>query len=45
MWVDAAIGFGGVLLLGLIGFIYAWRGIERERRERLQGRTSESESH
>lgn len=25
MWIDIAIGFGGLALLGLIGFIVAWR--------------------
>lgn len=32
MWIDALIGFGGVLLLGIIGFIYSWRAIERDKR-------------
>jgi hypothetical protein len=45
MWINAAIGFGGVLVLGLIGFVFAWRGIKRDHRQRMQERASGSEAH
>ncbi len=31
MWGNIAVGFGGLLVVAIIGFIVAWRGIERDR--------------
>jgi hypothetical protein len=45
MWLDALYGFGPLVLLGLIAFIYSWRAIDREHRKRMQdssGRSSQS---
>ncbi|MBI4503451.1 MAG: hypothetical protein HY700_20115 [Gemmatimonadetes bacterium] len=37
MWGNIAVGFGGLALLAIIGFIAAWRGLEHDRREQQQG--------
>ncbi len=34
MWVNIAVGFGGVLLLGVIGFVVALREIRRDEARR-----------
>jgi hypothetical protein len=34
MWGNIAVGFGGLLVLAIIGFVAAWRDLERERRRR-----------
>ena len=36
MWVNLAVGFGGVLLLGIIGFLVALREIRREEARQKQ---------
>jgi len=37
VWVNIAVGFGGVLLLGVIGFVVALREIRREEARRRSG--------
>ena len=44
MWGNIVVGFGGLLLIAIIGFIVAWRDLERQRRERQQRRGSEQDT-
>ena len=41
MWVNIAVGFGGVLLLGVIGFVVALREIRRDEARRRSNQTKE----
>jgi hypothetical protein len=44
MWVDVAIGFGGVLLLGVIGFFVALREIRRDEARRRANHDTDTSS-
>ena len=41
MWVNIAVGFGGVLLLGVIGFVVALREIRRDEARRRSNQSKE----
>jgi len=41
VWVNIAVGFGGVLLLGVIGFVVALREIRRDEARRRSNQTKE----
>jgi len=41
VWVNIAVGFGGVLLLGVIGFVVALREIRRDEARRRSNQSKE----
>ena len=41
MWVNIAVGFGGVLLLGIIAFVVALREIRRDEARRRANQSKE----